>query len=597
LLFKDPASSWVGFLNYEIQYALSTDSGGSWGAWTALTKTAGAGYVHKGLTTTALYRYKYRGRPVGADGNGSSTWDESDNGGTGWPDAGSWAADNSVLVAELVLAETIISTGEVRGDHFKATSYLAIGASSTFSTKGVQLQYNSGTPRAYIGDGANAFLNFDGTKLTWKAANTELDASGNLTIGGGAVGGFTISTTNGLYAGTGVTRVQMKPGAGFWAGATAIGDAPFSVTQAGVLKATSGTIGGFTISATTLTAGSGGTAVGIAPATYPFYAGSATASAAPFRVSAAGALVATSATITGAITASSGTIGGFTINASSLTAGTGGTAVGIAPATYPFYAGSATAASAPFRVTSAGVLYATGATISGTITCGSGSSYSGLGTIATLNSIGASNCNSTIISGGKIITGLLTATNIQTGTLDASKITVSNLSASSITTGTLSANYISAGTLNCSLFTVTNLSATSITTGTLTGLLVRTSSGSDRAELAIAAGDNHRLNIYQSGVKRSVFSYGGWAIYSAGSAEVAFANSSGVIGCSGSMQSADAYFTTYRSYSGQHLILMPATGYKIQLGRWAPSTGKTGLDEYYPILDGNGNARYIRMYS
>jgi urease gamma subunit len=490
LLLKNPGSSWVGFLNYEIQYALSTDSGGSWGAWTALTKTAGGGYVHKGLTTTSLYRYKYRGRPVGADGNGSSTWDESNNGGTGWPNGGSWAADNSTLVAELVLAETIISTGEVRGDHFKATSYLAIGASSTFGTQGIQLQYNSGTPRFYVGDGANAFLNFDGTKLTWKAANTELDASGNLTIGGGAVGGFTISVTDGLYAGTGVTRVQMKPGAGFWAGATAIGDAPFSVTQAGALKATSGTIGGFTISSTTLTAGTGGTAVGIAPATYPFYAGSATASIAPFRVSAAGALIATSATITGAITASSGTIGGFTIGASALTAGTGGTAVGIAPATYPFYAGSATAASAPFRVTAAGILYATGATISGTITCGAGSSYSGLGSIATLNSIGASNCDTTIISGGKIITGLLTASNITTGTLNASLITVTNLSATSITTGTL--NFSSVGRSSLSVLVgelaggitydkIASISATTITTGTLTGRNIATASSGARA--------------------------------------------------------------------------------------------------------------------
>jgi len=40
-----------------------------------------------------------------------------------------------------------------------------------------------------------------------------------------------------------------------------------------------------------------------------------------------------------------------------------------------------------------------------------------LGTLAGLSSVGASNCDSTIISGGKIITGLLTASNIQAGTL------------------------------------------------------------------------------------------------------------------------------------------------------------------------------------
>jgi len=81
-----------------------------------------------------------------------------------------------------------------------------------YGADGIQLQYNSGNPRAYIGDGANAYLNYDGTKLTWKAANTELDASGNLTassatlsgaitassgeIGGWTVGADAIYTSN-----------------------------------------------------------------------------------------------------------------------------------------------------------------------------------------------------------------------------------------------------------------------------------------------------------------------------------------------------------------------------------------------------------------
>ena len=59
------------------------------------------------------------------------------------------------------------------------------------------------------------------------------------------IAGFTIDAVEGIYAGTGATRVQMKVGGGFWAGDTAIGDAPFSVTNAGVLKAVSGTIGGW----------------------------------------------------------------------------------------------------------------------------------------------------------------------------------------------------------------------------------------------------------------------------------------------------------------------------------------------------------------
>ena len=48
---------------------------------------------------------------------------------------------------------------------------------STFGNQGIQLQYNSGTPRAYIGNGSDKYFKFDGT-------NVEL--SGSITIKGGS---------------------------------------------------------------------------------------------------------------------------------------------------------------------------------------------------------------------------------------------------------------------------------------------------------------------------------------------------------------------------------------------------------------------------
>ena len=78
-------------------------------------------------------------------------------------------------------------------------------------------------------------------------------------------------------------------------------------TIKGVLNASSGTIGGFTIGSTSLSAGSGATGVGLAPGTYPFYAGSETAATAPFRVDNAGAM-----------TASSGNIGGWTLGSTTI---------------------------------------------------------------------------------------------------------------------------------------------------------------------------------------------------------------------------------------------------------------------------------------
>lgn len=59
------------------------------------------------------------------------------------------------------------------------------------------------------------------------------------------------------------------------------------------------------------------------------------------------------------------------------------------------------------------------------ITGGSGiASLTDAGSLATLDEVGASNLNTTVISGGKIITGLLTATNIRTGTLRAVRVQV-----------------------------------------------------------------------------------------------------------------------------------------------------------------------------
>lgn len=45
---------------------------------------------------------------------------------------------------------------------------------STFGNSGIQLQYNGGTPRAYIGDGSSKYFKWDGTNLTVKATKSNL---------------------------------------------------------------------------------------------------------------------------------------------------------------------------------------------------------------------------------------------------------------------------------------------------------------------------------------------------------------------------------------------------------------------------------------
>lgn len=117
-----------------------------------------------------------------------------------------------------------------------------------------------------------------------------------------------------------------------------------ALTIDGSITATTGTIGGWTIGATTLTGGnatlsSAGTLVlGTAndvvylsanDATYRLWVGNVTAATAAFSVTKAGALFATGGTFSGAITSTSGTIGGFTIGATTLSATNGGDSITI----------------------------------------------------------------------------------------------------------------------------------------------------------------------------------------------------------------------------------------------------------------------------
>jgi hypothetical protein len=86
--------------------------------------------------------------------------------------------------------------------------------------------------------------------------------------------------------------------------------APFRVSPAGAVTASSGIIGGFTLSATTLWTGSGTTSAGIYSAgTTRFFAGSSNVDAAPFMVKESGALTATNATLTGTVNATAGYFG------------------------------------------------------------------------------------------------------------------------------------------------------------------------------------------------------------------------------------------------------------------------------------------------
>ena len=153
-----------------------------------------------------------------------------------------------------------------------------------------------------------------------------------------------------------------------WAGNSNAVSAPFSVTRAGAIKSTSGSIGGWDLSANSFHSGSGTGYVALNSAVptqqevtqrannaFAIWAGDASAKDAKFSVEK-----------DGSITALDGNIGGWNVTNGILSSGSGtganSTYVALnsdANSTYAIWAGSSTASSAPFRVERNGSVYLT----------------------------------------------------------------------------------------------------------------------------------------------------------------------------------------------------------------------------------------------
>ncbi len=178
-------------------------------------------------------------------------------------------SDNQQVIGGFTLGSGGFSGGsDIKID--SANKKISIN-SDTFGNSGIQLDYNSGSPRAYIGDGSNQYFEFDGTDVFWKGNNAELTKAGELAVSN--------------------------------------------------INATGGSVGGWSLSQYKLTCDSG--AVGLnSEATggtnWRIWVGDSTPSIAPFRVDENGNFYATSATINGSITATTGIIGGWIVGTSKL---------------------------------------------------------------------------------------------------------------------------------------------------------------------------------------------------------------------------------------------------------------------------------------
>ena len=109
-------------------------------------------------------------------------------------ESGDWLIqhDASLLIKD-GLGNTIVRLGTDTGDK----------GLFIYNTSGVQLA-RLVSDEIYVGNaGGTSYFNYDGTKVTWKGANTELDGSGYLTCTGGTIGGWTIGATT-LASGTNI---------------------------------------------------------------------------------------------------------------------------------------------------------------------------------------------------------------------------------------------------------------------------------------------------------------------------------------------------------------------------------------------------------
>jgi hypothetical protein len=83
------------------------------------------------------------------------------------------------------------------GNRLDLNNYsLAIGDGVTYNSgTGVWLGLDGSTPKFSLYADANNYLRWDGANLAWKGAYSSLSTSGNLTATGGSIGGWTLSNT------------------------------------------------------------------------------------------------------------------------------------------------------------------------------------------------------------------------------------------------------------------------------------------------------------------------------------------------------------------------------------------------------------------
>jgi len=218
--------------------------------------------------------------------------------------------DGSVIASNITIIGGSLDASIVNVTNL-AADQIIVGSGS--NTVGISPNYLSASAGYAIWAGsatpssASPFLVSTDGSVVAKNANI----TGTISASAGNIGGFAINATS-ITAGSGATAVGVAPGSyPFFAGSATAASAPFRVTSTGELtasganitgtiSATSGSIGGFSINATSISAGVGVSTVALSTTgDYAIYAGSSTPSAAPFSVTPGGKVALSDVTIKG----------------------------------------------------------------------------------------------------------------------------------------------------------------------------------------------------------------------------------------------------------------------------------------------------------
>ena len=194
----------------------------------------------------------------------------------------------SLLVASESMQKRFVLVNDNRLDLRNTTGGI-------FSSFGDYAKFFGSASNALVTSSANGTLNY-----------TEVNNKGFLVVTGSTTASFfgnttTIGDTTAQHISIAPDSLSIKTANNV----TVLSASAAGIAMSGSVTANEGTIGGFTLGSTSLIAGSGTTRVSLDTAN-GIHLGNNTFSSAPFRVTRAGALTATSVTITGEVNATSG---------------------------------------------------------------------------------------------------------------------------------------------------------------------------------------------------------------------------------------------------------------------------------------------------